>query len=93
MPYAVVFTPEAESDLSRLADKDPLLASYVLDQAERLAQNPTELSHRGGVPFPPMQRYSFWGEGDYASTGLHLFFQYGQDEQTIWITGVGVVRY
>jgi len=40
MPYAVAFTPEAEADLARLADEDPLLASFILDQAERPRRTP-----------------------------------------------------
>lgn len=91
MPYNVAFTPEAEADLTRLADKDPLLASFILDHAERLAQAPTELSHRGGMPFLPGQRYAFWAEGDRGQKWVNLFFQYGQDEQTLWITGISVL--
>jgi hypothetical protein len=44
----------------RIAQTEPLLASRLLDEAERLAGNPTLLSTRGGVPFLPQQRYSFW---------------------------------
>lgn len=93
MPYSVVFTPEAEADLARIAGDDPLLASLILDHADRLAQAPTELSHRGGMPFLPGQRYPFWAQGDDGRQWVNLFFQYGQDEQTLWITGIGVVRY
>ena len=34
----------------------------------------------------------FTSEGEERSH-FHLFFQYGQDEQTLWITGIGVVEY
>ena len=93
MPYAVIFTPEAEDNLQNIAHADPLLASRILDEAERLAQDPTSLSSPGGVPFLPQQRYSFWFDPQEKKTHIHLFFQYGQDEQSIWITGIGVVRY
>ncbi len=65
MPYAVEFTPEAEADLDRLADDDPLLATLVLDHIEKLAQSPTELSVPGAVPFRDQQRYSLWETGEH----------------------------
>jgi hypothetical protein len=45
------------------------------------------------MPFLPGQRYAFWGEGEHDRKWFNLFFQYGQDEQTLWITAIGVVRY
>jgi hypothetical protein len=93
MPYGVAFTPEAEEDVVRLAQEHPELASFVLDQIERLAQSPTTLSTAEGFPYHPHQRYAFWGEGPDERAHVHVFFQYGQDEQTLWITGVGVVRH
>jgi hypothetical protein len=93
MAYSVAFTPEAEEDVVRLAQQEPPLASFILDHVERLAESPTTLSTRDGYPYRPDQRYAFWGEGDHARTHVHVFFQYGQDEQTLWITAIGVVRY
>lgn len=56
MAYAIEFSPESEEDLRRLS---PVVASYVLDQIERLAQDPLRLSSPGSFPYPLAQQYRF----------------------------------
>jgi hypothetical protein len=77
----------------RIAQTEPLLASRILDEAERLAGNPTLLSTRGSPLSDTTAILVLVRSGRETQIHVHLFFQYGADELTIWITGIGVVRY
>ena len=90
MSYAVSLTPDAESDLSRLP---ALLASYVLDQLDLLAENPVALSKPPSFPHPLFQKYQFfWPPDGPAETHVTILFHYSQDETTLHIVGIGIVR-
>lgn len=84
MPYGVVFTAEAESDLDRLP---PLVASHALDQIDHLATDPVQLSRPSGLPYRPggqgfyCEPYDFEGKRYF----VYVQFVYGQDEQSIFI--------
>ena len=89
MSYVVSLTPEAEEDLRRL--KDPVLQSHVLDELEHLAKSPVALSRRAGFPHLMYQKYQFWSPDH--TIHFTALFQYGQDARTLFILGIGVVRY
>jgi hypothetical protein len=90
MSYAVSLTPDAESDLARLP---ALLASYVLDQLDRLAENPVALSKPPSFPHTLHQKYQFfWPPDAPAEAHITILFQYSQDVTTIHIVGIGIVR-
>ena len=90
MSYAVSLTPDAESDLARLP---ALLASYVLDQIDLLAQNPVALSQPPSFPHTLYQKYQFfWPPDAPAEVHVTILFQYSQDETTLHIVGNGIVR-
>lgn len=88
MSYDVELTPQAEDDLRSIADLDPLLASYVLDQLDRLALDPVGLSRRGGFPYLPGQRFEFWSPDGYR---IIVLFRYAAGESTLVILDVGYI--
>ena len=54
---------------------------------QRLAENPTKLSVPAALPSPPgFQVYRFEHvDADGRSTPFAAYFQYGADEQTLWV--------
>ncbi len=84
MSFAVVLSPEAEEDLGKLP---PLVASYVLDELDRLAANPGGLRRPSHFPYLPGAQ-AFHCE-PYEHEGVRYFpyvqFKYGQDEQSLYI--------
>ena len=90
MSYDVRLTPDAERDYARL---QPLLASHVHDQLERLAADPVGLSQRPSFPHPLYQKYQFFWPPDSEDVHVTILFQYSQDETAIEIVGIGFVRY
>jgi hypothetical protein len=87
MAYGVRYTAEAEADLARIAERDPVAASIILDELDRLAQDPVGLSRRPSFPHRPFQKYQFTA-GDQFVTVL---FVYSSDETDIEIQAIGVV--
>lgn len=90
MSYAVVWEPDAQQDLDRLP---PLLASVILDEIDRLAQRPTELSLPPSFPHPLFPKYQFWGFNGKHRYHVTVLFQYSQDERSIHILYIGAMRY
>ena len=89
MSYAVEMTPDAESDFARLSG---MLASHVLDQLDRLAEDPVGLSRPPAFPHPLYQKYQFsWPPEAPPEAYVTILFQYSQDETTLQILGIGVV--
>lgn len=91
MSYDVELTPEAEDDIRKIADLDPLLASHVIDHLDQLSKDPVGLSRRRGFPHLPGQQYPF-----YSPDGTHRFivlFNYGLGESKLVILAVGHVHY
>jgi hypothetical protein len=84
--YKIAWEPEALEVLDRL---EPLSASQLLDQIDRLAEDPARLSHRSSITYVVKHQYF---ECDIEGYFVVVFFQYGQDEQTIYITDLGIVR-
>ena len=50
MSYGVVWAPEAEADYAKLP---PLVQSRLLDDIDRLAQDPVGVSVRSHFPYRP----------------------------------------
>ena len=88
MPFGVEWAPRGEDDYHRLPE---LLASRLLDQIERLAQDPVRLStppRRSGEVY---QRYAYEDVTDDGNdVRVEILFQYTQDEMSIEILGVGL---
>jgi hypothetical protein len=82
MSYGVEFTAQADDDLAKLP---PLVASNVLDQLERLAEDPVGLARPSRFPFLPgrmMFQFNAEVEGSWWITAL---FRYSEDERRIII--------
>jgi hypothetical protein len=91
MSYVAKLTPDAEADLARLP---PMVASHVLDQLDRLAADPVGLSQPPSFPHPLYQKYQFpWPPDGPLESMLTILFVYSQDETTIEVVGIGIVRY
>ena len=74
MSYAVVLGPEAEEDLARLP---PLVASFLLDELDRLAADPVALSRPSHVPYPPnAQAFRTRFEHEGVRYFFHIQFKY-----------------
>ncbi|HTU18911.1 MAG TPA: hypothetical protein VMG10_12700 [Gemmataceae bacterium] len=89
MPYELLLTDQAEQDLTRLP---PHLLNIVEREMERLGANPLHLGRRAvSPPYPPGgQMYQF--QHDEPDEERHFFtilFHFGQDEKTLFVTGIG----
>jgi Txe/YoeB family toxin of Txe-Axe toxin-antitoxin module len=93
MSYAVSFSPEADEDFDRMAAKDPLLASHVLDEIDRLAEDPRGLSLPPSLPHLLYPRYECWGRNDDRSHRIIILFRYTARPNEIEIVGIGHVEY
>ncbi len=78
MRFAVEWEDEAEQDLAALP---PLLASHVLDEIDRLADDPVRLSRPSHFPYRPAQAFQFSGELEGRTYYLTVLFHYREDEQ------------
>jgi hypothetical protein len=67
--YSVAYSPEAEDDLAKLP---PLVASFVLDEIDRLATDPVRLSRPAHFPYPPAGQAFHCGP--YEHDGVHYWF-------------------
>jgi hypothetical protein len=91
MAYAVDWAVQAEEDLQRL---DPLDASYVLDQVDRLAEDPGGLCSPPGFPHPEgLWKFNFWGCDGSRRIYFTVLFSWAKADDRLIIVGVGVVRY
>jgi hypothetical protein len=61
------------------------LAELVLDQIDRLADDPTMVSSSASLPSPAGQAYYFHHGGLERDYTFMLLFQYSQDEQSLHI--------
>lgn len=86
MGYDVNFEREALADLAKL---DPLLASLLVSEIDRRADNPTRHSRRAGLPYLPFQRFDIRLTHDGEEHLFGVLFQYGQDEQTLHVRYIG----
>lgn len=89
MSYEVILRPVAEADLEKLT---PDLQAFVEHRLELLGHAPVALSRRVVSPpyAPGSQMYEF--DRDFGGVTFHhfvVFFHYGQDESTLYVTGIG----
>lgn len=83
MGFAVVLSPEAERRLDQLP---PIVASFLLDELDRLAANPHGLSVKAHFPYPPIgQAFRTQFEHDDVRYFFYIAFRYGQDEQSLYV--------
>jgi hypothetical protein len=92
MRYAVVWSAEADSDFDRIAARHPLVASRILDEVDKLAENPIGLSRPPAFPHPLMPKYQFWANTQNGRCQITILFQYADDEQRIVIRGIGILE-
>lgn len=92
MSYAVSFSPEADEDFDRLAAKDPLLASHVLDEID-LAEDPQGLSRPPSLPHLLYPHYECWGRNGDRRHRINILFWYAARPSAIEIVGIGDVEY
>lgn len=92
MSYRIILSPKAEDQLAALESP---LQNAVEAQLRRLAENPTGLSRRSVTPpWPPdCQLYEFGHELDRRRHHFAVLFRYGVDEETLFVLGIGHVRY
>jgi len=87
MPYAVEYTAEAEADLLGMP---PLVASFTLDEIDRLPADPVQLGRPSYFPFlPNRQLYETRYDGSEGTYFLRIFFRYKLGETTITVLAIG----
>ena len=87
MSYAVVWGPEAEEDYFKLP---PLVQSHLLDELDRLAEDPVRLSTRSHFPYRidrQLFRPASRREGD-CTYHIVVLFKYLPNEQAIYLTDI-----
>jgi hypothetical protein len=87
MSYAVVWGPEAEADYAKLP---PLVQSRLLDEIDRLAEDPVALSGKSHFPYrPDRQMFRVTIEGDEGGTYyVYVLFKYLTNEASLYITEI-----
>jgi hypothetical protein len=86
MSYNVAYQDEASKALSKLP---PIIASKILDEIDRLAQDPAALSRPSYFPYQPIgQIYQFWCEDTEHRFWISIFFQYSIDEISIIVLAI-----
>lgn len=86
MSYSVEWEPDARQSLLRL---DPSVVSEIRDGVDRLAIVPTRLSSAHGKPsYGHDQRYAFQIDRFF----IAVFFKYSQDETTLYISDVSILK-
>ena len=79
MSYSVAYSPEAESDLAKLP---PLVASFLLDEIDRLATDPVGLSRPAHFPYPPIGQAFHCGPFEHEGVRytFYVCFRYHREE-------------
>jgi len=85
MGFVVEWEDEAEQDLAALP---PLMASHVLDQVDRLADDPVRLSRPSHFPYRPAQAFSFSYRSEGRTHYLTVLFHYRADEEGIVLQAI-----
>jgi hypothetical protein len=88
--YAVELGPAAEEDLRRLP---PDVQAHVANRLHDLEQSPTRVSRPSHFPYSiDGQAFKFDYRHQQTHYYFHVLFKYGQDEQTIHVELIGVMR-
>jgi hypothetical protein len=86
MNYNVAYEDDASEALLRLP---PIIASKVLDEIDKLAEDPAGLSRRAYFPYLPTgQIFQFWCEDADHRFWISVFLQYSVDETGIIILAI-----
>ena len=93
MSYGVKWAPEADEDLSRIALKHPVAASFILDRIDELGEDPVRLSQPPSFPHRLIPKFQFWAPADEVRLHVTVLFRYSIDEKFIEIVGIGTVEY
>src|SRR5579859_1779881 len=91
MPYGVVWKRPAEEDFDAIAAAHPLAASQILDQIDRLAEDPVALARKPSFPHPLFPKYQFWIEDvdDLHHLYVTVLFSHVPGKQEIAIEYIG----
>jgi len=92
MTYTALLSSKAEDQLRNLPI---LLQESVIEHLEILCTSPTAVSRPTYTPpFPPnRQMYEFYLIESGMKHRFVVVFQYGQDEEHLWILGIGHMEY
>jgi len=93
MNYGVRWKPEADEDFDRIASRHPIAASFILDQVDKLAEDPVRMGRRPSFPHQLLPKLQFWAPADNVLLHVTVLFRYSQDERWIEIVAIGVVEY
>jgi hypothetical protein len=90
MGYGVEFSPQADEDLNKLP---PVVASAVLDEIDRLAEDPVAKSKPSHFPYlPGRQIYQHRVDAEGEAWWVTVIFHYSQDEERIVILDIVATR-
>ncbi len=97
MAYKLRIAKGAFDRLRLAARREPIpsqVLDYLFDELRILADDPTEISRPAVFPFVPRgQAHDFLVEhGDYRYR-FHVSFYYSQDETSILVFDIGLIRY
>jgi hypothetical protein len=88
MEYRLILSARAVADLARVP---PDLRDFVQRHLSLLGRYPTVLSRPSAPPYPEgcqMDVFNARRDGVVIRTFVVLF-RYGQDEETLWVLGIG----
>jgi hypothetical protein len=87
MSFQLIYSPRARRNLAGIP---PGLLDCVEANFRRLADNPQAVSRPAGFPYPPHGMvFVFPCQDGSANFVISVHFLYGQDEQSLEITGFG----
>ena len=92
MSYGVRWKPEADEDFARIAARHPVAPSFILDQIDRLAEDPIRLCRRPSFPHLPLPKFQFWATAERVFLHVTVLFRYAQDEQFLEVLAIGIVE-
>jgi hypothetical protein len=92
MPYRISLTIKAQRDFANLP---PPVKSTVFTQLKVLAEDPASLSEPSPFPDPEdvCQIFRFDFEFERSFCEVCALFQYGQDEQSLYILGIKILEH
>ena len=86
MKYHAILDPKAVEDVRRMPHA---LARYTVAQLINLEAEPTALSKRSHFPFRErVQVFNFDFKAGDAYYVVNVLFQYGVDEETLWVLDI-----
>jgi len=90
MRYEIVLSPQASADIE---NQPVAVRAFVMAQLRNLAASPTSLSRPSRFPYrEKCQIFQFDMPFENETWRFAALFQFAQDEQSIFVIGVGVTR-